>query len=159
MKRNIALTTAFLLVFALIASSTNRASNQTSQNSSTASKGVMLRLPSDALWISIDDENRPFLLSNLNERFDSNSIIKFLDEYAEYCAIQKTLPSIIVHSLTKRVVDGEESLDECLKRLAGERSVSVVFLPPPTGIDPNRDLRTFFKEFKEKDSAANKRQK
>ena len=157
MKRNIALTTAFLLVFALTASSTNLASKQTPPNSSATSKGVILRLPSDALWISVDDNAKPFLLSNLDERFDSISMIKFLEEYVEYCGIQKTLPSIIVSSQTKRVVDGEEAFDECLKRLASERSVTVVFLPPPTGIDPNRDLRSFSKDFKEKNSTANKR--
>ncbi len=159
MKRNFAITTALLLIWALIALSTNLASKQTPPNSSTASKGVMLRLPSDAVWIIIDDEDKPFLLSDLDDRFDSTSMIKFLEGYTEYCAINKTLPSIIVTSRTKRIVDGEESFDECLKRLASERSVTVVFLPPPTGIDPNRDLRSFSKEFQDKDSAANKRQK
>ncbi len=157
MKRYIVLTPAFLLVFALTVLSTNLASMQTPPNSSAASKGVMLRLPSDTVWISIDDEDKPFLLSDLDERFDSTSMIKFLEEYVEYCAIQKTLPSIIVSSQTKRVVDGEEAFEECLKRLASERSVTVVFLPPPTGIDPNRDLRSFFKEFKGRSSDASKR--
>ena len=159
MKRNFAITTAFLLMFAITALSTNLASKQTPPNSSATSKGVILRLPSDALWISVDDNAKPFLLSNLDERFDSISMIKFLEEYVEYCAIQKTLPSIIVSSQTKRVVDGEEAFDECLKRLVSERSVTVVFLPPPTGHDPNSDLRSFSKEFKGRNSAANKRQK
>ena len=157
MKRNFALTTGLLLMLALTVLSTNLASKQTAPKSSAASKGVMLRLPSDALWISVDDKANPFLLSDLDERFDSTAITNFLEEYVNYCTKKKTLPSIIVSSLTKRVVDGEEAFDECLKRLASERSVTVVFLPPPTGIDPNRDLRSFSKDFKEKNSTANKR--
>lgn len=157
MKRNFAITTAFLLMFALTALSPNRAFNQTPPNSSATSKGVILRLPSDALWISIDDNAKPFLLSNLDERFDSHSMIRFLEEYVDHCAKKKTLPSIIVSSQTKRVVDGEEAFDECLKRLASERFATVVFLPPPTGHDPNSDLRSFSKEFKGQSSAADKR--
>jgi hypothetical protein len=157
MKRNFAFTMAFLLMFVLTVLSTNQASKQTPPNSSAASKGIMLRLPSDALWITLDDKDNPFLLSNLDERFDSSSMISFLEEYVDHCAKKKTLPSIIVSSQTKRVVDGEEAFDECLKRLASERSVTVVFLPPPTGHDPNMDLRSFSKELNGRNSDANKR--
>lgn len=157
MKRNIVFAVACLLVFALTALSTNRASNQTPPNSSATTKGIILRLPTDALWISIDDNANPFFLSNLDERFDSSSMIRFLDEYVDHYAKKKTLLSIIVSSETKRIVDGEEAFDECLKRLASERSATVVFLPPPTGHDPNMDLRSFSKEFKGRKSAAQER--
>ena len=111
-------------------------------------------MPSETLWISIDDEDKPFLLKNLDERFDAESMIGFLNAFVVDSASKNELPSIVVQSLTKRVVVGEDAFNECLNRLAAKHTVAVVFLPVPTGGDPNTKLRRFFKELNAQKPAA-----
>ena len=160
MNRTFTFAMTSLLAFALLASPPSRVSVGSPPNSASTSKGVILRLPSDTLWISIDNEDKPFLLKNLDERFDAESMIGFLSAFVVHSAMKNELPNIVVESLTKRVVVGEDALNECLNRLATEHTVAVVVLPVPTGVDPNTELRTFSKELKEqKPAAPDKRQR
>ncbi len=117
----------------------------------TNSKGVLLRLPVDTLWISIDDEEKPFLLKNLDQRFEAESLTTFLQAYAVQCSKNKKSPSFVVESLTKTVVVGEDTFNECLSKMTTEHNVSVVILPMPTGDDPNMEIRRFSDEFNQQE--------
>jgi hypothetical protein len=160
MNRTLTFAMTFLLAFALLASPPSRVSVGSPENPASTSKGVLLRLPSDTLSISIDDEDKPFLLKNLDQRFEAESLIGFLHAFVVHCSKKNEAPNILVESLTKRVVDGEEAFNDCLNRMAAEHSVAVVILPVPTAVDPNTELRKFSDEFKQqKTSAPDKRQR
>jgi hypothetical protein len=160
MKRTVTLAMTFLLAFALLTSPPSRVSVGSPANLASTSRGVLLRLSTDTLWIRIDDENKPFLLKNLDQRFDAESLIEFLHAFVAHSSKRNKAPNIVVESLTKRVVDGEDAFNDCLNKISAEHSVAVVILPVPTGIDPNAELRRFSEAFRQqKTSAPDKRQR
>jgi hypothetical protein len=119
-------------------------SQSKASNQPEISSGI-LRLPLGTLHISIDDEDRPYKLENLDRRFEAAGLIQFLEAFS---AKSKDPISVLVNSRTKRSVEGEEKLNEFLTQLNQKRKAVVVYLPPPTGDDPDHDLKQFEKDFK-----------
>lgn len=59
-------------------------------------------------------------------------------------------PCIMIGSDSKRIVAGEEVVNERLRQLAAKHGVTVIILPGPTGRDPDSELRKFAEQFKQK---------
>ena len=97
----------------------------------------------NALRVTIDDNKQPFRLENLDRQFDAKSLIKFLTGYMD----RSGRISIVVSSLTKRDVEGEREFNEFLERIAKERKALIVYMPSPTGFDPDVELKKFAVEF------------
>jgi hypothetical protein len=104
-------------------------------------------MPSDTLKIQVEDGEKPFQLENLDQRFDAKSLTDFLDAYVERLAAKGISVSILVANRTKRIVDGEQLINKCLKQLSETQAAIVVYLPVPTSLDPNEELRKFADEF------------
>ncbi len=94
--------------------------------------------------IDIDDEEKPFKLKNLNRRFSGTQLTEFL---AGYISQTDGVISIVVHSSTKRNAEGEREVVELLTQRAEQGKVLVVYLPPPTGFDPDTALRKYAESF------------
>lgn len=149
MNRTSAIALAFLAAVAWLAHPGFRESFGSHSDSTTDTKGVPLRLPSDTLWIRIDDEELPFVLTNLDQRFEAKPLIEFLRAFAVQRLKNNESPTIVVESLTKRSVDDEDAFNDFLNEITTECNVAVVILPMPAGDDPNTELRRFFDEFKQ----------
>ena len=117
--------------------------------SDTRSKGVIHHVPIDALRIRIDDENKPFLLENLDRRFNADDLIAFMNGFLLEQPERSEPPCIMIGSDTKRIVAGEEVVNERLRQLAAKHGVNVIILPAPTGRDPDSKLRKFAEQFKQ----------
>ena len=117
--------------------------------SDNRSKGVILHVPIDALRIRIDDENKPFLLENLDQRFDADDLIAFMNGILLDQPERTEPPCIMIGSDTKRIVTGEAMVNERLRQLAAKHGVTVIILPAPTGRDPDSELRKFAEQFKQ----------
>ena len=115
MNSTLTFAVTFLMAFALLSTPASRVSVGSLANPASTSKGVLLRLASDTLWISIDDEDKPFLLKNLDQRFEAESLIGFLRAFLVHCSKKNEAPNIVVESLTKRVVDGDDVFDSPLR--------------------------------------------
>lgn len=103
----------------------------------------IIRISTGALNITIDDTKQPFRLENLDRPFDAKSLIKFLTGYME----RSGRIAIVVRSITKRDVEGEQEFNEFLERIAKQRNALIVYMPPPTGSDPDADLKKFAEGF------------
>lgn len=121
--------------------------------SDSKSKGVVVHVPIDALRIRIDDEDKPFLLENLDRRFDADDLIAFMNGFLLNLPDRTEPPCIMIGSDTKRIVAGEEVVNERLRQLADKHGVTVIILPAPTGRDPDSKLRKFAEQFKHQKSS------
>jgi hypothetical protein len=158
MNRTLPSAMALLCAIVFWASPPSRVSVGAPENSVSNSKGNPLHLPTDTVWISIDDEDKPFRLKYLNQNFDAESLIEFLHAYVSHCAKKNETPDIVVESLTKASVDGEDALNDCLNQIAVQHCVTVVYLPLPIGRIPDQFLK-FADEFKKKKSVPAKGQR
>lgn len=131
-----------LLSFKLVFTQTSEPAKGDNANQASANFGVM-RIPVGAIQILIDDHDQPFQIQNLDRRFDAPSLIKFLTGYAS----KARQMSIVVTSHTKRTVEGEKDLNSFLEQLGKTKSALVVYMPVPTGDDPDVELREFAKTF------------
>lgn len=114
----------------------------------TDTKGMLLRLPKDTLWIRIDDQKMPFVLTNIDQRFEAETLIKFMRAFFVHRSMKNESLSIVVESRTKRIVDGEDAFNDFVKKMAISYNLAFVFLPVPTGDNPNIEIRKFSKDFK-----------
>ncbi|MEJ7591156.1 MAG: hypothetical protein WKF77_06375 [Planctomycetaceae bacterium] len=112
--------------------------------------GIIFHVPDNVLRIQIDDD-KPFLLKNLDRRFAAENLGSFLEDFARYSSRVKQSPCILVESETKRVVTDEELFNQHLQTLALEHGVNVIYMPSPTGRDPDADLRAFVEKSKKSD--------
>lgn len=116
-------------------------------------EGRVIRIPIGALNITIDDGEQPFHLENLDRRFDGKSLTKFL---AGYLAKSGGV-AVVVTSVTKRQVEGEQEFNEFLERIAKQKNVLIVSMPPPTGDDPDTDLKNYAADLQDSKSNTGKR--
>jgi hypothetical protein len=103
----------------------------------------IVRISVNALHITMDDDTHPFQLKNLDRRFDAKSLIKFLNGYMS----RTGRIEIVVTSATKRKAEGEQEFNDFLERIAKHQNALVVYMPPPTGFDPDADLKKYAAEF------------
>lgn len=103
----------------------------------------IVRIPPGALTIEIDNHETPLRLANIDRRFETTTLIRFLTEYV----VKSPSVTIVVKSNTKRYIEESAELDKFLEQLANLSKVTVVYLPSPTGADPNRDLKKYADEF------------
>ena len=142
------LVTALILCFTIsehAVNAQNVAPKQKDASPSTSPKSDdsrIIRISSGALHITIDDKKQPFRLENLDRLFDAKSMIKFLTGYMA----RSGRIAIVVTSITKRDVEGEREFNEFLERIAKQQNTLVVYMPPPTGFDPDEDLKKFAAE-------------
>jgi len=116
--------------------------NASASNVPKSDESRIIRISTGALRITIDDNKQPFRLENLDRLFDAKSLIKFLTGYME----RSGRIAIVVTSITKRDVEGEQEFNEFLERIAKQRNALIVYMPPPTGFDPDEDLKKFAAE-------------
>ena len=75
MNRHFPFATAIASAFALLAIPSLCVTGGIQPPSDSGSKGVVVHVPIDALRIRIDDEDKPFLLQNLDQRFSAVELI------------------------------------------------------------------------------------
>jgi len=148
--RCILIATAFAMT--LLAVAPHRIAIATQDAAESKAIGIIFHVPDNVLRIQIDDDDKPFLLKNLDRRFAADDLGSFLEDFARYSSRVKQSPCILVESETKRVVTGEHVFEQHLKMLALEHGVNVIFMPSPTGRDPDADLRAFVEKSKKGDS-------
>lgn len=112
-------------------------------------KGETLHIPSNVIRIAIDESEKPFHLSNLDQRFTADALATFIDGFVRAQSERGELPCVLIESSTKRLVEGEDLLNRRFQQLVTENLLTLVYMPPPTGDDPNLDLREFAKSFKQ----------
>lgn len=142
------LVAALILCFTISEHAVNAQSVDSTQKNaspSTAPKSNesrIIRISTGALNITIDDNKQPFRLENLDRLFDAKSLIKFLTGYMA----RSGRIAIVVTSITKREVEGEREFNEFLERISKQPNTLIVYMPPPTGDDPDADLKKFAEE-------------
>ena len=143
------LVAALILCFTISEHAVNAQSVDSTQKNaspSTAPKSDesrIIRISTGALNITIDDNKQPFRLENLDRRFDAKSLTKFLTGYMA----RSGRIEIVITSITKRNVDGEQEFNEFLERISRQQNAMIVFMPPPTGDDPDIELKNYAAEF------------
>ena len=147
-RRCILIATAFVMTLLAVASHRIAIAKQDAAASSAF--GIIFHVLDNVLRIQIDDE-KPFLLKNLDRRFAAADPGLFLEDFARYSLRVKQSPCILVESERKRVVTGEDVFEQHLQTLALEHGVNVIFMPEPTGRDPDADLRAFVEKKKKSD--------
>jgi hypothetical protein len=110
-------------------------------------KGATIRIPVNVIRIAIDDSEKPFHLSNLDQRFTADALVRFIDRYVKGLPKKGELPCVLIESSTKRLVEGEDQLNQHLQQLATDNLLTLIYMPPPIGDDPNVDLREFSRTF------------
>ncbi len=134
----------------LLAVASHRIAIATQDAAESRAIGIIFHVPMDVLRIQIDDE-KPFLRKNLDRRFAAADPGSFLEDFARDSSRGKQSPCLLVESETKRVVTGEDVFEQHLQTLALEHGVNVIFMPEPTGRDPDADLRAFVEKSKKSD--------
>ena len=142
-----------LLAFASIA-----ATSQAWTSAPSKRKGMTLRIPGNVIRIAIDDSEIPFHLSNLDQRFTADSLLKFIDGFVKSQPEEGELPCVLIESSTKRLVEGEDQFNRHLQQLATDNLLTLIYMPPPTGDDPNVDLRKFARSFEQSSPTKDARQ-
>ena len=126
--------------------SQNAAFNQTRlkamSNVISESSGIV-RIPLGALRIEIDDEDQPSRLDYLDKRFEAATLAKFVSAYVE----KSRHVTMVVTSKTKRDVEGEQQFNAFLEQLGDDKKALILYMPPPTGFDPDAALRQFAATF------------
>ena len=118
------------------------AKDSSSSNVPRSDDSRIIRISTGALNITIDDTKQPFRLDNLDRLFDAKSLIRFLNGYRA----RTGRIAIVVTSMTKRDVEGEREFNEFLERISKQPNTLIVYMPPPTGDDPDADLKKFAEE-------------
>ena len=148
-RRCILIATA--LAMTLLAVASHRIAIATQDAADSKPIGIIFHVPINVLRIQIDDDVKPFLLKNLNRRFAADDLGTFLEDFARNSSNVKHSLCILVESATKRVVTDEDLFKQNLQSLALEHGVNVIFMPSPTGRDPDVDLRAFVEKSKKSD--------
>jgi hypothetical protein len=143
------LVAALILYFSISDHAVNAQSVESTPRNSSSWSAVkskdsrIIRISTIALRITIDDDEQPFRLENLDRRFDAKSLTKFLTGYMA----RSGRIEIVITSITKRNVDGEQEFNEFLERISRQQNAMIVFMPPPTGDDPDIELKNYAAEF------------
>lgn len=116
--------------------------DSSSSNVPRSDDSRIIRISTGALNITIDDTKQPFRLDNLDRLFDAKSLIRFLNGYMA----RTGRIAIVVTSMTKFDVEGEREFNEFLERISKQPNTLIVYMPPPTGDDPDADLKKFAEE-------------
>lgn len=156
MSRHFPFAMAIVSALALLAIPSHCVTGGIQPPSDSKSKGVVVHVPIDALRIRIDDEDKPFLLQNLDQRFDAVELIAFMNGFLLDLPKRTEPPCIMIGSDTKRIVAGEEVVNERLRQLADKHGVTVIILPGPTGRDPDSELRKFAQQFEQQKPSSQK---
>lgn len=96
---------------------------------SQAKTGKIIRLSPGSISISISGGNLPFEIESINRQMSSGQIVDLLKRFYRE---SKSTRSIIVRSMTKRRVEGEQEFEDALAELSKTYGVDVVFMPSPT---------------------------
>ena len=108
MSRHFPFAMAIVSAIALLAFPTLYVTGGIQPPSDSTSKGVVVHVPIDALRIRIDDEDKPFLLQNLDQRLDAVELIAFMNGFLLDLPKRTERPCIIIGSDSKRILAGEE---------------------------------------------------
>lgn len=83
----------------------------------------------------------------------SDDLIAFMNGFLLDLPERTEPRCIMIGSDTKRIVAGEEVVNERLRQLAAKDGVTVIILPAPTARDPDSELRKFAEQFKQQISS------
>lgn len=112
----------------------------------TTVKGQTIKLSAGTIFIVVRDAEPHFVIENVNKSLDAKNLSQFLNAFYENSKVKRQ-NDIVVRSKTKRLVAGQDVVDNLLDELRRRHRINVVYLPPVSGANADAAIEEFARKF------------